>query len=83
MEADGALEHKLHTYETVMERFAIEFGKQKWVPEVQMGGSGEGAGNEAGNLINLLTATTLKQLGLDMEMEVNIPAHYHSSGKKQ
>ena len=81
MQADGALEQKLHTYETVMERFAIEFGKQKWVPEVQMGGTGDGAANEAGNLISLLTATTLKQLGLDMKMEVEIPAHYHSAKK--
>lgn len=69
-EADGALSLKLDTYERVMRQFAQEFGKQKWVPEVQMGGSGNGAGNEASNLINLFTATTLKQLGLDMSMDV-------------
>ncbi|MFC1645329.1 SPFH domain-containing protein [Patescibacteria group bacterium] len=71
LEADGALAQKLETYENVLENFAREFGKQKWVPEVQMGGSGPGgdaAGNEAANLINLLTAKTLSDLGLDMSI---------------
>jgi len=68
MQADGALEQKLEAYKYVMGKFANEFGKQKWVPEVQMGGTGAEGGNEAANLINLLTANTLKQLGLDMKM---------------
>ncbi len=69
IQADGALAQKLATYEKVMERFAREFGKQKWVPDVQMGGaSSENGGNEAANLINLLTANTLKDLGLDLSI---------------
>lgn len=70
IEADGALAQKLATYETVMSRYAQEFGKQKWVPEILMGGSSsEKGGNEAANLINLLTASTLKDLGLDIAIE--------------
>jgi len=69
LEADGALAQKLETYEIVMGRFAREFGKQKWVPEVQMGSSASGEEtNEAANLINLLTAKTLQDLGLDMSI---------------
>lgn len=68
MAADGALEQKLDAYKFVMAKFAEEFGKQKWVPEVQMGSSDATGGNAAANLINLLTATTLKDLGLDMRV---------------
>ena len=69
IEADGALAQKLDTYKAVMAKFAEEFGKQKWVADVQMtGGTGAGGGNEAANLINLLTATALKDLGLDMSI---------------
>ena len=47
MEADGALEQKLDAYKYVMSRFADAVSKQKWVPEVQMGGTtGETAGSE-------------------------------------
>ncbi len=69
LNADGALQQKLDAYTTVMARFAQEFGKQKWVPDVQMGASTGGSGNEAANLINLLTATTLNDLGLDMTVK--------------
>ncbi len=70
IEADGALSQKLATYESVMGYFAREFGKQKWVPEVQMGASATGQNsNEAANLINLLTAKTLQDLGLDMSIK--------------
>lgn len=69
MAADGALEQKLKTYEAVMAQFANAVSKQKWVPEVQMGNnSGDAGGNEAANLINLLTAKTLQDLGLDMSI---------------
>lgn len=68
MEADGALEQKLSAYKHVMTVAFTEFGKQKWVPEVQMGASGSGSGSEAANLINILTAKTLTDLGLDMKI---------------
>ena len=71
MRADGALRLKTEVYERVMGRFAQEFGKQKWVPEVvfnagESSGSSGSSGNEAANLISILTATSLKDLGLDM-----------------
>lgn len=67
MNADGALEKKLDTYEKVMGRFAQEFSKQKWVPEVQMGVTG-GNRNAAQEMIDLLATKTARDLGLDMKM---------------
>ncbi len=71
MEADGALAPKLEAYEKVMGKFAEEFGKQKWVPEVQMGGAGAGASGagSVSTMIETLTIPVLKQLSLDMKME--------------
>ncbi|MEK7130486.1 MAG: hypothetical protein AAB793_02420 [Patescibacteria group bacterium] len=67
MNADGALEIKLNTYERVMAKFASEFAKQKWVPELQMGTNGSANGNAAVDMINLLTVKTAKDLGLDLK----------------
>ena len=69
MQANGALEQKLATFEAVMGKFATEFGKQKWVPEVQMGGAGNSGGNAAQTMMEGLTVSTMRQLGLDMKME--------------
>lgn len=69
MEANGALEQKLTTFEKVMGKFAEEFGKQKWVPEVTMGGAGNSGGNAASAMMETLTTTAMRQLGLDMKME--------------
>lgn len=71
MEANGALEQKLTTFENVMGKFAEEFGKQKWVPEVQMGGAGGSGGNPALTMMETLTTTALRQLGLDMKMDAS------------
>ena len=67
MNADGALEIKLATYERVMGKFASEFAKQKWVPELQMGANGSGNGNAAVDMMNLLTIKAAKDLGLDLK----------------
>lgn len=67
MNADGALELKLKAYERVMAKFAEEFAKQKWVPELQMGTNGSPDGNAAIDMINLLTVKTAKDLGLDLK----------------
>jgi hypothetical protein len=65
LQADGALEQKLTTYESVMSKAFEELSKQKWVPEVQINNAGA-KGNEANVLIDLFTAKVLKDLGLDM-----------------
>ena len=67
MESDGALQQKLEAYKAVNAKYAEEFGKQKWVPEVQMG-KNEGGSNEASTLIDLLTVKAAKDLGLDLSM---------------
>ena len=66
MQADGALEQKLAALVAINSKYAEEFGKQKWVPEIQMGTSGNGSGSSATDLINLLTAKTAKEISLDM-----------------
>lgn len=72
MQANGALEQKLATYERVMGQFAVEFGKQKWVPEVQMGGaSGSSGVNSAQTMIDVLSTKALRDLGLDMKMSAS------------
>jgi regulator of protease activity HflC (stomatin/prohibitin superfamily) len=67
MDADGALSLKLEAYKSVMGDFAREFGKQKWVPEIILGGSNDGA-NQAANMMNLLSVQALKTLGLDVSI---------------
>ncbi|MDP2676197.1 MAG: SPFH domain-containing protein [bacterium] len=67
MEADGALAQKLETFKFVMAKFAEEFGKQKWVPDIQMNtGAGTTGGNEVSNFMNLFMVQMLKNLQLDM-----------------
>lgn len=67
MQADGALEQKLAAWKEVNGYYAEGFSQQKWVPEVQMGTSGV-AGSAATDMIQLLSVSTAKQLGLDMSM---------------
>lgn len=72
IEADGALEQKLATYEKVNAKYAnaIENYQGNWVPTTVMGSSGNGgSGNGAQDMINLLTIKTAKDLELDMTMK--------------
>ncbi len=69
MQANGALEQKLEAWVSVMGKFATEFGKQKWVPEVQMGGAGSSGGNSVQTMIDILSTKGARDLGLDMKME--------------
>ncbi len=73
MEADGALAVKLDAYVKVNERYAqaIEKYTGSWVPQFQMGGGGTTgvASSNAQQLIDLLTAKTARDLGLDMSMK--------------
>ena len=50
-----------------MGKFAEEFGKQKWVPNIQMGAPASGNSNQASTLIDMLTAKAAKDLSLDLE----------------
>jgi hypothetical protein len=72
LEADNALAQKLETYEKVMGTFATEFGKQKWVPDIQFGqqagSSGTDQVNNANQLIDMLAVKTAKDLNLDMNI---------------
>jgi len=70
MSADGALQTKLDAWKTVHMRYAQAIEQQKWVPEIQMGGSATG-GSAANDLIELLKAQTAKELKLDMNMKGN------------
>ncbi len=68
MEADGALQQKLETYKSVMGYFANAIEKQKWVPEIQMGGGEGGGGDAAMALIEMLSIKTAKDLALDLNV---------------
>lgn len=68
LEADGALEQKLATYERVEANYAEAIAKQKWVPDFQMGGATGTTGSEADDLISLFKAKAAKDLQLDMTM---------------
>ena len=71
IEADGALEAKLETYENVNARYAdaIQNYRGNWVPTTVMGKSSGGNTNGATALIDLLTVKTAKDLSLDMNIK--------------
>ena len=69
MEADGALEQKLRAWVEVQTVYAKEFGKQRWVPEIQMGGASAEGGNRAAMMMEILSIQAAKQLGLDMNIK--------------
>lgn len=69
MQADGALAQKLATYEAVMGKFATEFGKQKWVPEIAMGAASGAQVGQAAQFIELLTVKAAKDLQLNLKPE--------------
>ena len=68
MEANGALDAKLEAYVTVSKSYADAIGKYQgaWVPSVVMGNGGGQAGNGAQALVEMLTAKTARELGVDM-----------------
>jgi len=70
MKADGALSVKVEAWKQVNFRYAEEFAKQKWVPEIEMGGGNNGGSTSSANdLIDMLSVQTAKQLKLDMSMK--------------
>lgn len=69
IKADNLEELRLNIYKDVMSKFASEVGKQKWVPEMVIGG--QGAGGAAGNtstsisdLMNMMSLMVANQLRL-------------------
>lgn len=69
MSADGALELKLQALIKINELYAgaLQNYKGQWVPSVVMGPQAGGA-NQGLALIDLLTAKTARDLGLDMSV---------------
>lgn len=70
MEADSALEQKLKAYIEVNKNYAdaIAHYQGQWVPSIVMGQKDGKTGSGAQELIDLLTAKTAKELGLDMSV---------------
>jgi hypothetical protein len=72
MEADGALEKKLEAWLEAQKAYAKAIGQHSgpWVPSVVMGGQGNGQQGAFGaqQLIELMTAKTARDIGLEMLM---------------
>ena len=68
IQADNLEEMRLEIYKEVMTRFASEVGKQKWVPDMVIGGSsgmgGTSAGNAIADVLNMLNTMVANQLYL-------------------
>jgi len=73
MEADGQLDKKLEAIVKINGMYADAIAKAQpgaWAPAVQMGqGSGAGAGSRATDLVDLMTAKTAKELGVDLSVK--------------
>ena len=72
MNADGGLEKKLEAYVKVQEMWAEAFKSHQgaMVPSVVMGGNGSNSNavGSAGNLVELMTVKTAKELAVDMSI---------------
>ena len=70
MEADGALEKKLAALVDINKMWseAVKGYQGQWVPTVMMGSNQAQAGGGAMSLVDLLTAKTAMDLGLDMKV---------------
>jgi len=65
IKADNLEELRLNIYKDVMSRFASEIGKQKWVPDMVIGGQaspGSGFSNAISDVINMLNLMVANQL---------------------
>jgi regulator of protease activity HflC (stomatin/prohibitin superfamily) len=69
MNADGALDTKLKALVEINKNYAAAIGSYQgdWVPKVVMGNSGQaGAGSGAQTLVDMLSAKTARDLGIDL-----------------
>jgi regulator of protease activity HflC (stomatin/prohibitin superfamily) len=69
IEADNLEELRLNIYKEIMVQFASEIGKQKWVPDMVVGGGSSSAGggsmtNAISDVINMLNTMVANQLYL-------------------
>ena len=73
MEADGQLDKKLEAIVKINSLYADAIKSAQpgaWSPSVVMGGSGMGNGGQnAANLVDLMTAKTAKELGVDLSVK--------------
>ena len=67
MGADGALQIKVDAWLEAQKIWAAAVSKQKWVPEIQMGGSSKSS--SASDMVDLLTIKTAKELSLNLNMQ--------------
>ena len=69
MEADGQLDKKLEAIVKINALYAQAIEKAQpgaWAPAVQMGAGSQGAGGRATDLVDLMTAKTARELGVDL-----------------
>lgn len=69
MEADGQLDKKLEAIVKINALYAQAIEKAQpgaWAPTVQMGQGAQGAGARATDLVDLMTAKTARELGVDL-----------------
>lgn len=72
MEADGQLDKKLEALVTINKMYADAMAKAQpgaWSPQVVMGGGAGNAGSNATGLVDLLTAKTARELGVDLSVK--------------
>lgn len=71
MSADGALDKKLEAYIKVQANWATAIAAYEgnWVPNVNMGSGSATTGGGAQALVDLLTAKTARDMGLDLSVE--------------
>jgi hypothetical protein len=71
IKADNLEELRLNIYKEVMTRFASEVGKQKWVPDMIIGGSSSSSGgnfsNAISDVINMLNVMMANQLRIQKD----------------
>ena len=67
IQADNLEELRLNIYKEVMTRFASEIGKQKWVPDMVIGGQAGGVSNMSSaisDVLNMLSLMVANQLNV-------------------
>jgi len=72
MEADGQLDKRLEAIVKINSLYADAIAKAQpgaWAPAVQMGQGSGNAGSRASDLVDLMTAKTAKEIGVDLSVK--------------